>query len=68
MTERKRKKKLPVCASCGSSDTIAIAYGFPEPEMFEAAERGEIDLGGCMIFDDNPTHRCRACNTTFGRF
>ncbi|MEO6629480.1 MAG: hypothetical protein ABIP03_13050 [Aquihabitans sp.] len=67
MTERERKKKQPACSSCGSSDTVPIAYGFPGSEMFGAAERGEIDLGGCVIFDDNPTHRCRACNKRFGR-
>lgn len=60
------KKSQPVCPSCGSSDTIPIRYGFPGPEMFEKADRGEIALGGCVIMPDNPTRRCRACHTAFG--
>jgi len=30
----------------------------PGFELFEAAERGEVALGGCCISDDDPTHEC----------
>ena len=55
----------PACTRCGSLDTIPIAYGLPGPEMMAEAERGEIVLGGCCIEEDQPTHECRACGTSF---
>lgn len=48
------------CPRCGAVPT-PVAYGYPSPEMFEAAERGEILLGGCVIFDGQPSSRCSAC-------
>jgi hypothetical protein len=35
-----------VCPECSSEDTVPIVYGYPSNEMCEAAERGEISLGG----------------------
>ena len=55
------------CSECGKP-VVPIAYGFPGPEMFEAAERCEIILGGCMIVADNPTHRCPCGTTKSGAF
>ena len=40
---------------------LPIVFGFPLPETFEAAERGEIALGGCLMSGEDPTHRCSAC-------
>lgn len=57
------KKK---CPACGSNDTVKILYGMPTYEAFEASERGEIELGGCCIFDDNPTTHCKTCGQNFG--
>jgi hypothetical protein len=45
---------------------VPIAYGFPGPEMFEAAERGEIVLGGCTVDAGNPTRSCQCGATTHG--
>ena len=50
------------CLAC-QAPVVPIAYGFPGPEMFEAAERGEIVLGGCTIEAGNPTHSC-SCGAT----
>jgi len=54
-------RPLPPCPSCGSLDAIPIAYGYPLPETFEAAARGEVALGGCIIGDESPDYECRAC-------
>lgn len=48
------------CSGCGQP-LVPIAYGYPGPEMWEAAERGEIVLGGCMISPGQPKSRCPAC-------
>jgi hypothetical protein len=37
-------------------------FGYPTPETAEAAERGEVALGGCVLWGDEPTHRCPACH------
>lgn len=48
------------CPRCGALPT-PIAYGYPSVEMFEAAERGEVLLGGCVVFEGQPTGRCGGC-------
>jgi hypothetical protein len=53
---------LPPCPACGSTDAIRIAYGYPSAEMFEAAERGDIRLGGCVIGPESPDFECRNCH------
>lgn len=45
---------------------VPIAYGYPSSELFEAAERGEVVLGGCVIEVDSPTHE-RAAGHRWGR-
>jgi hypothetical protein len=44
--------------TCGAA-LIRIAYGFPGDDMIEQAERGEIELGGCLLGESNPQFHCR---------
>ena len=46
---------------------VPIEYALPGPEMFEAAERGEIVLGGCVLEPGNPTRSCPCGATTNAR-
>lgn len=56
------------CPNCGRSiSPQPIAYGYPGPEMADAAARGEIHLGGCRVFWDFPSYRCRECGYGLGR-
>ena len=48
------------CPKCGG-DLLEIVYGMPMPELFEAAERGEVVLGGCCISNDDPHCCCKKC-------
>jgi hypothetical protein len=48
------------CAVCGGKG-VRIVYGLPSPELTEAAERGEVALGGCVIRDDGPNRQCHSC-------
>ncbi len=48
------------CEHCGAT-LVPIRYGMPGPEMWEAAERGEIVIGGCVIRGDDPTYGCPNC-------
>lgn len=42
---------MVICPKCKSEKTAPILYGYPSPDAFEAAERGEIILGGCELID-----------------
>jgi hypothetical protein len=47
------------CPSCGVQAAVPIIYGLPGPELFEAAVRGELMLGGCE--PEQPNAACTAC-------
>ena len=49
------------CPQCGSLDGTPIAWGYPGAGTFEAADRGEVVLGGCVVSADDPTHSCTSC-------
>jgi rubrerythrin len=52
-----------ICPRCGATVTLLpILYGYPSHETFEAYERGEIQLGGCVVTDDDPEFACPACD------
>lgn len=49
------------CPACGKPTGVRLVYGFPSSELMDAAERGEVALGGCCL-PLVPTHfRCLAC-------
>ena len=47
------------CPNCGSKEVARILYGLPDfsKELEGKLDSGEVVLGGCVIFDDNPTWR-----------
>jgi transposase-like protein len=55
------KRKTPKCPSCGSSKVVPIVYGLPDADLGEASEKGEVELGGCVITVDDPKWRCKTC-------
>lgn len=54
------EQQPPACATCGER-LLPIAYGYPGLDMWEAAERGEIVLGGCTVDPGMPRFTCRSC-------
>ena len=50
-----------ICPSCKAKEGVDIQYGMPSYEAFEASQRGEIALGGCVINDGDPKRRCLKC-------
>ncbi len=50
-----------ICPKCGSNSIVPIAYGLPEQALFEAADRGEVVLGGCEFSPDAPNRHCKDC-------
>lgn len=51
------RTEAPTCPRCGSR-AVPILRGYPSPEGFAAAERGEVVLGGCVIAHDDPHFAC----------
>lgn len=47
---------------------IPILRGLPSLEAFEAADRGEIALGGCVVTDEDLDFACTGfdCGLQFG--
>jgi rubredoxin len=56
-------KKCPVC---GSRNAQEVVYGYPDMDLVEQADRGEVVLGGCCIEDDSPRWQCRDCGHEWG--
>ena len=52
------------CPACGGK-LVPILYGLPTAEAGEAAERGEIALGGCLMSGDDPHLQCAACREPY---
>lgn len=50
-----------ISPACGEKAGANIEYGMPSYAAFEASERGEIALGGCVIGDNDPERRCLKC-------
>jgi len=48
----------PNCPKCNAA-MIPIEYGVPDEELFEAAARGEVHIGGCIIDPDDPDIVCQ---------
>ena len=39
----------PTCSNCGATgEPLPVVFGYPTEEAFEAAARGELELGGCV--------------------
>jgi len=50
------------CPRCHAEiEPLPIVYGFPSPDLFEAAEAGRVRLGGCLVGDEAPDFACPSC-------
>ena len=49
------------CPKCGAVEVLEIVYGKPTAEAQIRADRGEFELGGCIVTPDDPNRVCTAC-------
>lgn len=73
----RRLRKGSKCPTCEVGKLIPIVYGMPGRGLIEQTERGEIELGGCVVsqvFDPergfisgDPELSCPACEERFFR-
>ncbi|MGA7119864.1 MAG: hypothetical protein WBY94_07200 [Polyangiaceae bacterium] len=68
MNDEERKAPGPPCPVCKETNPRPVMYGMPPPEMGEAAARGEIALGGCVVGRPGgyPQWECRKCGRRYG--
>ena len=57
-------RKPRKCPLCGGK-VVHILYGEPSVEGFEMAERGEVALGGCIVWESMPDYQCLGCGQLF---
>ena len=50
----RRSRKCPLCGETG----IPILYGYPGQGIRPAVKQGLIQVGGCIVYDDQPTWWC----------
>lgn len=60
------RRKPAKCKHCGGK-VAPVLYGEPSPEMMEAADRGEVVLGGCCISADGPDYQCPVCGQRYDK-
>jgi predicted RNA-binding Zn-ribbon protein involved in translation (DUF1610 family) len=56
------KGKKFKCPKCNKSEAVQILYGYPSPKTLQAWQNNEIELGGCIVRDENPLYKCKKCN------
>ena len=49
------------CFRCGTR-LVPYVVGLPDPDLWEAAERGEVVLGGCLLGPWTPSAVCPICH------
>lgn len=52
------------CSKCGVVRSRRVVYGYPGPELIEAAKRGEVVLGGCNVGEPVRVWFCEDCDRT----
>jgi len=57
----------PHCERC-LGHVVPIVHGMPGEELWGAANRGELAIGGCLVYGDgrDPCWACRSCGLEFG--
>jgi hypothetical protein len=50
-----------ICPSCRSKSGVNIIYGMPDESLVELERLGEVALGGCEIYEEQPERRCTSC-------
>ena len=61
-------KNKVTCPKCKSTNIAEVVYGMPDynDELVKALDEGTIELGGCLVGENDPTRHCNSCQTDFG--
>jgi hypothetical protein len=62
------RSQSAVCPHCRKPlKLVPIVYGYPAPETFDAADRGELVVAGCLVGDNDPQWACASCGEPVSR-
>jgi hypothetical protein len=53
--------KKYLCPECNANEGVIILYGYPTDETLKSWFKKEVELGGCIIGKEKPTHKCFKC-------
>lgn len=53
--------KRAICPSCEKINGVQLLWGMPDAADLTLAEKGEVELGGCVITDMEVDRHCRSC-------
>ena len=54
-------KKKHICPECKATEIVDVVYGYPTEETLQSWFKKEIELGGCIIGKQKPSHKCKKC-------
>lgn len=63
------EERPKACPKCGHAPVAVILYGLPDDseKLERQLKTGELVLGGCVIFGDDPEWECTQCGTAIFR-
>jgi hypothetical protein len=60
-----REPVTVICPACAADiEPLPIVYGYPSSELFNEAEAGRVQLGGCVISGEDPDYVCPSCDAS----
>ena len=61
------ERAMAACPRCGSADVAWILRGYPafSQELDADLLAGRVILGGCLVWDEQSDHLCKACGIPF---
>ena len=55
------KDSKHTCPECNAKEGVDILYGYPSEETLQSWFKKEVELGGCIVDNEKPTHKCFKC-------
>ena len=50
-----------ICPECKAKEGEDILYGYPSEETPQSWLKKKVELGGCIVGNEKPTHKCFKC-------
>jgi hypothetical protein len=55
------KNKEYTCPECHAKEGVDILYGYPSEDTLQSWFKKDVELGGCIVGNEKPTHKCFKC-------
>ncbi|MFU1926162.1 hypothetical protein ACLQ9J_11780 [Bordetella hinzii] len=54
-------RRLNICPACKQKAGVPLMWGYPSDDALDAASKGELILGGDVLFDISLNRQCKQC-------